>query len=78
MRTQPEQVIEDARDLVEEDADILTAQRHFEVQQLLAAQGVHANTFRYRLRRLAEVAALDLDDPVERLVVQLQLEFSGS
>jgi hypothetical protein len=35
--------------------------------------GVHPNTFRYRLRRLREVAALDLDDPVERLVVQLQL-----
>jgi hypothetical protein len=35
--------------------------------------GVHPNTFRYRLRRLAELADLDLDDPVERLVVQLQL-----
>lgn len=35
--------------------------------------GVHPNTFRYRLRRLAELAHLDLDDPVERLVVQLQL-----
>jgi DNA-binding PucR family transcriptional regulator len=34
---------------------------------------VHANTFRYRLRRLCEVAALDLDDPTERLVLQLQL-----
>ena len=40
-----------------------------------AAQGVHPNTFRYRMRRLAEVAALDLDDPVERLVLQLQLHF---
>ena len=39
------------------------------------AQDVHANTFRYRLRRLAEVAAIDLDDPVERLVLQLQLLF---
>jgi sugar diacid utilization regulator len=35
--------------------------------------GVHPNTFRYRLRRLAEVSGLDLDDPDERLVVQLQL-----
>lgn len=35
--------------------------------------GVHPNTFRYRLRRLAELAGLDLDDPVERLVIQLQL-----
>jgi hypothetical protein len=40
-----------------------------------ASQGVHANTFRYRLRRLCEVAAVDLDDPVERLVLQLQLHF---
>ena len=39
------------------------------------AQDVHANTFRYRLRRLAEVAGIDLDDPVERLVLQLQLHF---
>jgi hypothetical protein len=39
------------------------------------AQDVHANTFRYRLRRLGEVAAIDLDDPVERLVLQLQLHF---
>ncbi|MEY2478142.1 MAG: hypothetical protein QOG87_3457 [Actinomycetota bacterium] len=46
-----------------------------DVPAAAAAQGVHANTFRYRLRRLAEVAALDLDDPVERLVVQLQLHF---
>jgi hypothetical protein len=40
--------------------------------------GVHPNTFRYRLRRLAELAALDLDDPVERLVVQLQLHLTGT
>ncbi|MDP9100633.1 MAG: helix-turn-helix domain-containing protein [Actinomycetota bacterium] len=35
--------------------------------------GVHPNTFRYRLRKLVELADLDLDDPVERLVTQLQL-----
>lgn len=40
--------------------------------------GVHPNTFRYRLRRLAELAELDLDDPVERLVVQLQLHLLDS
>jgi PucR-like helix-turn-helix protein/diguanylate cyclase with GGDEF domain len=43
-----------------------------------AGQGVHPNTFRYRMRRLAEVASLDLDDPVERLVLQLQLHFLDS
>jgi sugar diacid utilization regulator len=35
--------------------------------------GVHANTFRYRLRRLQEIFDLDLTDPDERLVVTLQL-----
>lgn len=38
--------------------------------------GVHPNTFRYRLRRLSELAALDLDDPVKRLVVHLQLHLT--
>ena len=37
------------------------------------AVGVHPNTFRYRLRRLSELAQLDLDDPEQRLVAQLQL-----
>ena len=35
--------------------------------------GVHPNTFRYRLRRLVVLSGLDLDDPVDRLVSQLQL-----
>jgi hypothetical protein len=35
--------------------------------------GVHANTLRYRLRRLVEVSGLDLQDPDERLVTELQL-----
>jgi DNA-binding PucR family transcriptional regulator len=39
------------------------------------ALGVHANTFRYRLRRLSETASIDLDDAVECLVLQLQLHF---
>jgi DNA-binding PucR family transcriptional regulator len=34
---------------------------------------VHPNTLRYRLRRLSELIDLDLDDPVERLVVELHL-----
>lgn len=37
------------------------------------AVGVHPNTFRYRLRRLSELVGLDLDDPEQRLVAQLQL-----
>jgi len=34
---------------------------------------VHANTFRYRLRRVRELFGLDLDDPDVRLVTWLQL-----
>ncbi|HVA61552.1 MAG TPA: helix-turn-helix domain-containing protein [Mycobacteriales bacterium] len=36
---------------------------------------VHPNTFRYRIRRLCDISGIDLDDPDERLVVQLQLRF---
>jgi hypothetical protein len=38
-----------------------------------AAVYVHPNTFRYRLRRLAEVGGLDLDDPDSRFAAMLQL-----
>ncbi len=40
-----------------------------------AAEGlfIHPNTFRYRLRRLAEVSDLDLTDPDVRFVAMLQL-----
>lgn len=41
-----------------------------------AAQvNVHPNTFRYRLRRITETFGIDLSDPEERLVAQLQLRF---
>jgi DNA-binding PucR family transcriptional regulator len=41
---------------------------------------VHPNTFRYRLRRLTEISGLNLDDPLERLVAELQLRifFDGT
>lgn len=38
-----------------------------------AAVHVHPNTFRYRLRRLAEVGGLDLSDPEARFAAMLQL-----
>jgi DNA-binding PucR family transcriptional regulator len=34
---------------------------------------VHQNTFRYRLRRVAEVGEIDLSDPEQRFVAMLQL-----
>lgn len=37
---------------------------------------VHVNTFRYRLRRIAEVAQLDLDDPETRFALMLELRLA--
>lgn len=34
---------------------------------------IHANTLRYRLRRVAEVGEIDLDDPEQRFAAMLQL-----
>ncbi|MGW4801950.1 PucR family transcriptional regulator [Nonomuraea sp. NPDC004297] len=38
---------------------------------------VHPNTFRYRLKRLAEIGGLDLGDADARLTVQLQMRIFG-
>ncbi|MGW0595178.1 PucR family transcriptional regulator [Streptosporangium sp. NPDC002607] len=38
---------------------------------------VHANTFRYRLKRLTEISGLDLADPEARLAVMLQMRIFG-
>ncbi len=38
---------------------------------------VHANTFRYRLKRLIEISGLDLADPDARLTVMLQMRIFG-
>lgn len=43
-----------------------------------AALFVHPNTFRYRLRRLAEVGELDLTDPEARFAALLQLRLVSS
>jgi len=34
---------------------------------------VHPNTFRYRLRRLAEIGGIDLNDPEARFAAMLEL-----
>ena len=34
---------------------------------------MHPNTFRYRLRRLSEVAGIDLTDPNARFAAMLEL-----
>jgi PucR C-terminal helix-turn-helix domain len=44
-----------------------------DVAAAAAALYVHPNTFRYRLRRVAEVGEIDLTDPEARFVAMLQL-----
>jgi len=44
-----------------------------DVPAAAGALDVHQNTFRYRLRRLLELADIDLSDPVQRLVLHVQL-----
>jgi DNA-binding PucR family transcriptional regulator len=70
--------------LAEQDASkgttwIPTLRAYFDAFGDMAAAAarvnVHPNTFRYRLRRITEVFGLDLDDPDERLVAELQLRF---
>jgi DNA-binding PucR family transcriptional regulator len=39
---------------------------------------IHKNTLRYRLRRLTEIAGLDLSDPDTRLGLMLQLRIHRS
>lgn len=44
-----------------------------DVRSAARALHVHPNTLRYRIRRAAEVSGVDLDDPRQRILAQLQL-----
>ncbi len=48
-----------------------------DVNAAAASVHVHPNTFRYRLRRLAEVGGIDLTDPDARFAAMLQLRLRG-
>ncbi|NUR91061.1 MAG: PucR family transcriptional regulator, partial [Nonomuraea sp.] len=48
-----------------------------DVNAACARVHVHANTFRYRLKRLCEISGLDLADPDARLTIMLQLRIFG-
>jgi DNA-binding PucR family transcriptional regulator len=48
-----------------------------DIAKVAALAGVHPNTLRYRLRRLGTLFKLDLNDPDERLVAELQLRLLG-
>ncbi|GAB3569249.1 helix-turn-helix domain-containing protein [Amycolatopsis endophytica] len=43
-----------------------------DVTRAAAELRVHRNTFRYRLRRIETLCAIDLDDPVQRFTLELQ------
>jgi DNA-binding PucR family transcriptional regulator len=44
-----------------------------DVPRAAAVAGVHVNTLRYRLRRLVEVAHINIGDPDERLLLEIDL-----
>ena len=44
-----------------------------EPQRAARALGVHANTVRYRMARLAETSSIDLGDPAQRLAIRLEI-----
>jgi len=46
---------------------------HGDIGKAAASLSVHPNTLRYRLRRLQEIAGINLADPDARLVYELQL-----
>jgi hypothetical protein len=46
------------------------------VAQAATRLGVHPNTLRYRVRRALELSGLDLDNPDERLLTELQLRMN--
>jgi PucR C-terminal helix-turn-helix domain/GGDEF-like domain len=47
------------------------------ISRAAARLGIHPNTLRYRISRLVEHSGLDLNDPDERLVTELQLRMPG-
>lgn len=49
-----------------------------DVASAAAQTEIHPNTFRYRLRRLVELFDLELANPEERLVIELQLRLLGN
>ncbi|MEC3981553.1 PucR family transcriptional regulator [Amycolatopsis sp. H20-H5] len=44
-----------------------------DVRRAAGVLNIHPNTVRYRVRRAGEVSGIDLDDPAQRLLTQLQL-----
>ncbi|WP_332909571.1 PucR family transcriptional regulator [Nocardia yamanashiensis] len=46
---------------------------HGDVRSAATSLRIHPNTLRYRLRRAADLTGIDLDDPADRLLLEIQL-----
>jgi DNA-binding PucR family transcriptional regulator len=46
---------------------------HGDVRNSATALQVHPNTLRYRIRRVEDILGIRLDDPADRLLLELQL-----
>ncbi|WP_405495408.1 PucR family transcriptional regulator [Nocardia sp. NBC_00511] len=46
---------------------------HGDVRAAAEALRIHPNTLRYRLRRVQDITGIDLEDPADRLLLELQL-----
>jgi DNA-binding PucR family transcriptional regulator len=86
-RAHPELAIGRIGPMLEQDAArgtswVPTLKAYFDAYGDMAAAAalvnVHPNTFRYRIRRITELFGIDLTDPDERLVAELQLRFVTS
>lgn len=51
---------------------------HGDVRNAATALQVHPNTLRYRIRRVEEIIGMDLADPADRLLLELQLALHRS
>jgi DNA-binding PucR family transcriptional regulator len=74
------------RDLIEHDREhggdlavslLVWLEAGQNVQSAANRLHVHANTLRYRLRRIREIAPIDLEDPDQRLAAWLELRLRG-
>jgi sugar diacid utilization regulator len=83
---QPEMVHGRLEEIIDYDAEhgtsyMETLRTYFDgfgdIAKVAGLAGVHPNTLRYRLRRLGTLFKLDLNDPDERLVAELQLRLLG-
>ncbi len=77
-----DRLVRDSADNAKSDAHLVTLRNfldcHGDVAKAAEREGVHVNTLRYRLKRAVELAGVDLDDPLDRLALHLQLHLHSN